>query len=183
MQLAPCIGAVLLGASCLAAAQETTIKGLTLGDDLRTSAAKAALECIGDSKSVLGTGCHRVAGQLPAEFATLAGQPVLELSMYGIDGNLGMIAFTLPTDSYAAAKDAIGARFGSLNCKSSTVRTRSGSELDQETCDATTAATTLRMQKRSGRIDQASIRLMSTEYKTLSEARAGQEKTKNKSDI
>lgn len=183
MQRTLFIGAILLAASGLAAAQETTIKGLTLGDDLVASAGKAALECIGDPKSVFGTGCHRVAGQLPPEFATLAGQPVLELSMYGIDGKLGMVAYTLPADAYAAAKDAIGARYGTLACKSATVRTRAGGELDQETCDATTSATVLRMQKRSGRIDQASIRLMSTEYKTLSEARAAQEKSKAKSDI
>lgn len=175
--------AVFVGICPLVHAQELSIKGLTLGDDLRSSAAKASLECLGDEASAIGMGCHRMSGQLPDEFRTLGGQPVRTLTMYGFGGKLGMVSFTLPADSYAAAKDAIGSRYGTLSCQISKIRSRAGVEYDQEICEATTPLTVLRMQKRSGQVDQATIRLMGSEYMAQSEARMAAQRAKAKGDI
>lgn len=173
----------LMGANTMVHAQELSIKGLTLGDELKATAAKASLQCIGDEASSFGMGCHRVAGQLPDEFRTLGGQTVKELTMYGFQGKLGMTSFTLPSDSHEALKDAIGSRYGAMSCQASKIRSRAGVEYDQEVCEATTPLTVLRLRKRSGRVDEASLILMSSEYKMQSDARIAAQKAKAKGDI
>jgi hypothetical protein len=178
--------AVLLAAlACSAGAQEITIKDFAIGGSLKAEGARAGLFCRGSNVATTSMQfCASAPTRPPAPSAqTIAGVPATSVYFFGYDDVLGDVWFSFEPSSFSIVRDAMKEKYPALNCKESTVQTRTGASFDQTVCTYETPDAMIVVERRASKVTESQVRVTTKAHLAAGDADRAKRASSGKKDL
>lgn len=183
MTRAPFVFGFLVAAAGQASAQ-LSLKDFVLGVDLAETATRYGMVCKADRSDAALQYCFNAHPTRPEALRSIAGVAATRVIIAGDDaGKVGSVMYSFGQADFSTVREAIASKYPGLTCSDSMVQNQMGAAFEQTKCRYAGDGGVLHLERRSGKVTEGMIEILSDSYLASMLRSADRVNKKAKKDI